>query len=99
MEKKVRFSVIYFVIAFVALLVVQQYFLVRDVETISYSEFKTLLKDRLVNDLSFTKETVEGKFEKDGQERLISLRNEKDSAKLRAMRARKHFTAVRMEDA
>ena len=98
MEKKVRFSVIYFVIAFVAILIVQQYFLVRDVETISYSEFKSLLTERLVNDLAFTKETVEGKFEKDGQDRLISLRNEKDGAKTRVIRSRKHFLAIRMED-
>jgi hypothetical protein len=47
-KKKISFSLIYFLIAISAILVLQRYFLAREVVTISYSEFKVLLSEKLV---------------------------------------------------
>jgi hypothetical protein len=42
--------------------VLQRYLLAREVVTISYSEFKVLLSEKLVDDLQISKDTIEGKL-------------------------------------
>ncbi len=98
MEKRIRFSLIYFLIAIVLILLVQQYILTRKIETISYSEFKVLLKESLVNDLLVTKDSIEGELIEGAHERLFALRGEKDEKQLKAFREIKAFSVVRMED-
>ena len=52
MEKKRRqLSIGYFVLAFFTILMIQNYFGSAHVEIISYSQFKSLLKKDLINDL------------------------------------------------
>lgn len=98
MEKKVSFSLIYFLIAFSVIFLIQQYFLSREILDISYSEFKTLLKGSLVNDLQISKDLIEGKLSEGSQNRLLSLRNETDEAKKKHIKSVNVFYAVRMDD-
>lgn len=98
MEKKIRFSLIYFLIAIALVILIEQYFLTRELETISYSEFKVLLKEGLISDLVITKERIEGKFLEGAQDRLLSLRGEKDEGKIKRLKAIKIFFVTRMED-
>ncbi|MEW5745216.1 MAG: ATP-dependent zinc metalloprotease FtsH [Nitrospirota bacterium] len=98
MEKKMRFSVIYFIIAIAVLLSLQNYFFSGKVAPLSYSEFKILLAEGLVNDLTIAQDMIEGTFAAGAQERLIALRNEKDSAAAEQLKKTGVFTVVRMDD-
>ncbi|HSW64413.1 MAG TPA: ATP-dependent zinc metalloprotease FtsH [Dissulfurispiraceae bacterium] len=97
MEKKVGFSLGYFLIAFLALLLVQNYFLSRTVAQISYSEFKVLVKERLINDLEIRQDTIEGRFVKGAAERIAALRGA-DSKERKISPEMTTFFVVRMED-
>jgi len=97
MEKKVSFSLVYFLIAFLVLITVQNYFLTRTVAQISYSEFKVLLKERLINDLEIRQDTIEGKLVKGADERIAALRGS-DARQPKVSSDMKTFFVVRMED-
>ncbi|MEW6162569.1 MAG: ATP-dependent zinc metalloprotease FtsH [Nitrospirota bacterium] len=98
MGKRIRFSLIYFLIALGVIFLIQQYILTREFETISYSEFKVLLKDGLIYDFVITKDRIEGKFLEGAQEHLLSLRGERDERKIKRLKAIKVFFVYRMED-
>jgi hypothetical protein len=76
-KKKISFSLIYFLIAISAILVLQRYFLAREVVTISYSEFKVLLGEKLVDDLQISKDTIDGKLLDGAYDRILSLARKK----------------------
>ncbi len=98
MEKKVRFSLIYFLVAIALIMLIQQYFLTRELVTLSYSEFKTLLKEKLIEDLRISKDTIEGKLPEGAHDSLVSLRKEKDKEKIKHLKEVKNFFVVRMDD-
>ena len=98
MEKKTRFNLIYFFIALVSILIIENYLLSREVATINYSEFKVLLKDGLINDLQIRQDTIEGKLVAGAHDRIINLRKEKDESKIKHLRGMQVFFVVRMED-
>src|SRR6266404_3102032 len=61
MEKKQRqLSIGYFVLAFLTILVIQNYLGSAHVEVISYSQFQSLLKKDLINDLVIRETTIDG---------------------------------------
>ena len=61
MEKKRRqLSIGYFILAFFTILMIQNYFGSAHVEIISYSQFKSLLKKDLINDLAIGETTIDG---------------------------------------
>lgn len=97
MEKKVSFSLVYFLIAFLVLITVQNYFLTRTVAQISYSEFKVLLKEHLINDLEIRQDAIEGKLVKGADERIAALRSG-DARQPKVSSDMKTFFVVRMED-
>ena len=97
-KKKVSFSLIYFLIALLSIFFLQRYFLTREVVTISYSEFKVLLEEKLVDDLQISKDTVEGKLLDGAYDRILSLRREKDKQESEHLKKIKFFSVVRMED-
>lgn len=97
MEKKVSFSLVYFLVAFLVLITVQNYFLTRTVAQISYSEFKVLLKEHLINDLEIRQDTIEGKLVKGAGERIAALRSG-DARQPKVSSDMKTFFVVRMED-
>ncbi len=96
--KKARFSFIYFLVAIAAIILLQRYLLVREVATISYSEFKALLNEGLVEDLQVSKENIEGKLPEKAHERIVALRGEKDERAVKRLMGLKYFRVVRMED-
>ncbi len=97
-KKKVSFSLIYFMIALLSIFFLQRYFLTREVVTISYSEFKVLLEEKLVDDLQISKDTIEGKLLDGAYDRILSLRKEKDKQESEHLKEIKFFSVVRMED-
>ncbi len=96
-KKKVSFSLIYFLIAILLILLLQRYFLVREVITISYSEFKVLLKEKLVDDLQISKDTIAGNLREGAHDRILTLRKEKDEKK-EHLKEVKVFEVVRIDD-
>ena len=98
MEKKTKFTLIYFLIAFISILLLENYFSSREISTISYSEFKILLDERLINDLVISQTTIEGRFVKGAKERLIAIRGMKDKAAEEQLKSTYEFTVVRMDD-
>jgi cell division protease FtsH len=97
-KRKVSFSLIYFLIAISAIFVLQRYFLAREVVTISYSEFKVLLDEKLVDDLQISKDTIAGRLLDGAHDRILSLRKEKDKQEAEHLKGIKFFSVVRMED-
>ena len=97
-KKKVSFSLIYFLIALLSIFFLQRYFLTREVVTISYSEFKVLIEEKLVDDLQISKDTIEGKLLDGAHDRILSLRKEKDKQESEHLKKIKFFSVVRMED-
>ena len=69
---KTHFSIWYFLIVFLLLTLIQQYFLLPKVETIPYSQFKQDLAEGNVSKLTIGPEnitgTLQGKEKKQGQE-------------------------------
>jgi cell division protease FtsH len=98
MEKKTKFTVIYFLLAFTVIVLLENYLLSREITAISYSEFKTLLNEELVNDLVITQTTIEGKFVQGAPERLIAIRRIQDGAVKKQMEQTYLFSVVRMDD-
>jgi len=96
--KKARFSFIYFLLAIAAIILLQRYFLVREVATIGYSEFKALLNEGLVEDLRVSKENIEGRLLDKAHERIAGLRGEKDEMAVGRLKEFRYFKVVRMED-
>jgi cell division protease FtsH len=98
MEKKMKFSVAYFLAAFMLILALEYYLASREIATISYSEFRELLKEGLLKDLQISEESIQGKFLKGASDRLIALRGEKDEGKMKHLRETEAFVVVRMQD-
>jgi cell division protease FtsH len=98
MEKKMKFSLAYFLAAFLLILAVEYYLASREIATISYSEFRQLVREGLVNDLQIGADSMQGKFLKGAPDRLIALRGEKDEGRMKHLRETDAFVVVRMED-
>ena len=60
MDKKRQFSIGYFVLVFFIVLMIQNYLGSPHVEIISYSQFKSLLKNGLIVDLTIDEKSVKG---------------------------------------
>lgn len=98
MENRTRFTLLYFLIAAALIIIVENYFLAKELFTISYSEFRVLMKDKLVNDLQIRHDTIDGKLLEGAQDRVIRIREEKDEKAVRALKTFKIFTTIRMDD-
>ncbi len=97
-KKKISFSLIYFLIALLSIFLLQRYFLAREVVTISYSEFKVLLEEKLVDDLQISKDTIMGSLLEGAHNRIVSLRKEKEEREIKHLKEIKFFSVVRIED-
>jgi cell division protease FtsH len=100
MEKwRQQFSIGYFVIAVIILLVLQSYFASSRQEQIAYSDFKALVRKALVANLVITDKTIRGEIKPEGikealaPERLKSLGDEYKNSKKPLP-----FLTVRVED-
>lgn len=99
MDKKTSLTILYFIIAFILLLIIERFFFTQQSMLISYSEFKVLVRENLVNELSISKDYIEGKFLDGAQEKIIKLRNVKDQPLINSIKSSKLFYTVRIEDA
>ncbi len=74
---KANFSIWYFLIVFLALIIVQNYFLAPRVETISYSKFKQLVSEGQVGNVTIGPESITGSIKgKEGksEQEFITVR-------------------------
>src|SRR5512138_1220726 len=69
--KQQKFSMWYFVGAFLALLVIESVILDARTDTLTYSEFKTLVRAGKVADLSVSERTISGVLKTDGLETML----------------------------
>lgn len=76
--KKTHFTIWYFVIAFLLILLIQNYFVMKKTEdVIPYSEFKETLRDGKIRDLTITQESISGERETEkGPRRFTTVRVE-----------------------
>jgi cell division protease FtsH len=101
MERKTQFSIGYFLLVFFALLLLQNYFFMRHVQDISYSEFRKLVQEGKVDDLVISSNIIRGKM-REGASDIISAMRGDPSLKehFGKMKEEGHsFSTVRMEDA
>jgi cell division protease FtsH len=100
MEKKQRdFSVWYFIITFLIILGIQNYLATSQVETISYSEFKSLVKKGLVTDLVVGEKMIRGTIKGEGLKEVLEADKLKGlDAETKEGKKGYPFVVVRVED-
>jgi cell division protease FtsH len=76
--KKTHFTIWYFVIAFLLILLIQNYFVMKKTEdVIPYSEFKQTLREGKIRDLTITQESISGERETEkGARKFTTVRVE-----------------------
>ena len=78
--KKTHFTIWYFVIAFLIILFIQNYFVMKKTEdVISYSEFKEALRANKIKDITITPETISGERETENGPRKFQTVRVEDS--------------------
>jgi cell division protease FtsH len=70
-RKQQQFSIWYFVAAFLVLLVIESVILDAQVDNITYSEFKTLLRAEKVSDIAIGERTLSGQLKTEGLENVL----------------------------
>jgi cell division protease FtsH len=100
MEKTQReFSIWYFLVALMALVVVQSYLLTPRVQTISYSQFKSLIKKSMITDLVIGERTIRGNIREEGlREILPAEKLEEIAGEITESRKGYPFVTVRVDD-
>ncbi len=74
---KAHFSIWYFLIAFLIISFIHNYYFTRGVENIPYSRFKQLVSEGKVNELVIEEQIIKGKFvdkTKEGQNSFVTIR-------------------------
>jgi cell division protease FtsH len=96
-KKQTDFSVVYFIIALVVMFGAQYFLVTKQVETISYSQFKALVKKGQVTDVVLRDKTVGGSIKVEGIKEIFTPEKIKELGE----EAKKPvaFVAVRVEDA
>jgi cell division protease FtsH len=94
--KKQKFSIGYFVIALIALFLLQSVLFAPHAETLSYSEFKALARRGKVSNLVLDKQTISGTLATDGLEGLLP--KEKLEELKRVGSGPHPFVAARVDD-
>ncbi len=94
--KQQKFSIGYFIAVLIALFLLQSVFFAPHAETVSYSEFKALVKKGKVSNLVLDKQTISGALAADGLEGVLPT--EKIEELKRAGGATHRFTTARVDD-
>jgi cell division protease FtsH len=88
--KKTHFTIWYFVIAFLIILLIQNYFVMKKTEdVISYSEFKEALRANKIQDITITPETISGERETEKGFRKFQTVRVEDSDLVKELEASK----------
>src|SRR5438874_2182671 len=100
MEKKHRqFSIGYFILAFFAILMIQNYFGSAHVEIINYSQFKSLLHEGFIADVAIGETTIEGNMKGEAIKEIFTPeRLKKISKDVLEGKTLYPFKVVRVED-
>ncbi len=97
MEKQQQFSIWYFLIAFLAVLAMQNFLFAPHAENLAYSEFKALLKAGKIENVAVGESTITGTFVPEGLEGLLP--KEKLDELKRTSEGKEHrFVTVRVND-
>ncbi|MGE5302792.1 MAG: ATP-dependent zinc metalloprotease FtsH [Alphaproteobacteria bacterium] len=72
------FSIWYFILVLLILLVMQTYLPMQRTETIAYSQFKSLVKQGLVTDLVIEQATIRGNIKAEGMKKIFAEQKLKD---------------------
>ena len=95
-QKQQTFSIWYFIVTFLILLAMQTFFLSPRPEMITYSQFKSLVKNGLVADLAIEQGTIRGNIKAEGMKQIFSAEKLKE---LKYDGKSAHaFATVRVED-
>jgi cell division protease FtsH len=98
-KKKRQLSIGYFMLAFFAILMIQNYFGRAHVETINYSQFKALLKKDLVNDVTIRDTTIDGNLKGAAAKEILTAEKlKKISPEIAEGKKPLPFETVRVED-
>ncbi|HOJ44055.1 MAG TPA: ATP-dependent metallopeptidase FtsH/Yme1/Tma family protein, partial [Syntrophorhabdaceae bacterium] len=82
-EKKTKgFTFLYFVIAFIAIVIINSYIFKAEVKNIPYSEFKDLIPSGKINDLVIDTDTIQGTLFLEGGKRIKFLTSRVDDPDL-----------------
>jgi cell division protease FtsH len=97
---KQHFSIGYFIVAMLILFLLQYYFAAPKVETIGYSQFKSLVKKGLVTNLVINEQIIRGEIKPEGVKEVLSaeqLKARGDGIK-KEDKTNLPFVTVRIED-
>lgn len=100
MEKKTQFSIWYFLAVFFVLLLLQRFYVMQNVQDITYSELRKLVEEKQVENLIVSSTAIRG-WLKDGAAQIIGDMRNDPAIKERIQslhQQRRPFTTVRMED-
>ncbi len=100
MENRMRFSILYFLLALLVLMTLQRTLFMPHVQNVTYSEFRKLLEEKKVYDLLVAPDVIRGKLKAGAVDIIAGMR---DDATLKEqfakMKEEGHdFTTVRMDD-
>ncbi len=95
-QKQRRFSIGYFVVAFVVLLAVENFIVGAITENLTYNEFKALLRAGKITEVSLTERIITGRMKQDGLEGLLP--KEKIAEIRRFGTGEQRFVVVRVSD-
>jgi cell division protease FtsH len=97
MEKQQQFSLWYFLIAFLAIMAIQNFLFPPHAENLAYNEFKALLKAGKLDNVALGERIISGTLKPDGIEGLLP--KEKIEELKRAGEGKEHrFVTVRVDD-
>ncbi len=98
-NKQRRFSIVYFLLAFSFMLMLQNYFFSSHVEIIKYSQFKSLVNKGLVTDVAIGETTIQGNMRGEGVKEVLTAERLKEvPQEVRDGKQPYPFLAVRVED-
>jgi len=95
-QKQQQFSVWYFIVAFLIMLAIQTFLLAPRVEMITYSQFKSLVKNGHVTDLAVGQTTIQGNIKAEGMKTVFT--DEQLSQMKYDGKSARPFATVRVED-
>jgi cell division protease FtsH len=97
MEKKTTdFSIVYFIVALTVMFVAQYFLLAKQIETISYSQFKTLLKKGQIAEVVVRDKTIGGSIKSEGLKEIFTAEKIKELGE--SAKKPLAFLAVRVDD-
>jgi cell division protease FtsH len=100
MERRQRdFSIWYFIVTFIIILAIQHFWANSNVETITYSEFKSLVKKGLVTDVVIGEQAIRGTLKGQGLKEVLEPEELKSlDEETKAGKKGYPFVVVRVED-